>query len=337
MHRTAFAVAEHLNFDMARLAEIFFDIDGVIAERGLRFRACGGKGGRKIGFAARDLHAAPAAACRGFNQHGKADFLRDLLRLVVVGNAALGAWHDRNAEALRGALRLDLVAHDADMLGRRANEADLVIAQDFRKARVLREKPVARMHGIRAGDLAGGEQIGNVEIAFACGRGPDANRFVRKLHMHRVGVGGGMHRDRVDAKLLAGAQNTKRDLAAVRDENLIEHAHPNLSSRTLCAAKRSGIQNRRPRCLWIPALRAASPRCGRDDKESSCRNYSMMTSGSPNSTGWPSSTTICVTVPARGAGIAFIVFIASIIRIVCPAETFVPTSTNGFAPGSGER
>src|SRR5690606_32148091 len=63
--------------------------------------------------------------------------------------------------------------------------------------------------------------------------------------------------------------------------------------------------------------------------------YSMMTSGSPNSTGWPSSTRILVTVPARGAGIWFIVFIASMISSVSPALTCEPTSTNGFAPGEG--
>jgi hypothetical protein len=61
----------------------------------------------------------------------------------------------------------------------------------------------------------------------------------------------------------------------------------------------------------------------------------MITSGSPNSTGWPSSTRICVTVPARGDGIWFIVFIASMISSVCQADTFVPTSMNGLAPGSG--
>src|SRR3954468_21470997 len=60
----------------------------------------------------------------------------------------------------------------------------------------------------------------------------------------------------------------------------------------------------------------------------------MITSGSPNSTGWPSSTRICVTVPARGDGIWFIVFIASMISKVCPADTLAPTSMNGLAPGS---
>ena len=35
--RITLAVAEHLEFDVARVAEIFFEIDGVVAERGARF------------------------------------------------------------------------------------------------------------------------------------------------------------------------------------------------------------------------------------------------------------------------------------------------------------
>ena len=38
--RIAFAVAEHLEFDMARVGEIFFHVDGVVAERGSGFGRC---------------------------------------------------------------------------------------------------------------------------------------------------------------------------------------------------------------------------------------------------------------------------------------------------------
>ena len=61
----------------------------------------------------------------------------------------------------------------------------------------------------------------------------------------------------------------------------------------------------------------------------------MINSGSPNSTGCASSNRICTTVPERGAGIWFMVFIASMISSVWPTETLLPTSMNGFAPGSG--
>ena len=63
----------------------------------------------------------------------------------------------------------------------------------------------------------------------------------------------------------------------------------------------------------------------------------MITSGSPNSTGWPFSTRMAVTMPALGAGMWFMVFMASMISSVWPWATRVPTSTKGAAPGSGAR
>ncbi len=63
----------------------------------------------------------------------------------------------------------------------------------------------------------------------------------------------------------------------------------------------------------------------------------MIISGSSNSTGSPLPTRICLTVPACGAGIWFMVFMASMIMMVWPALTCEPTCTNGAAPGEGEK
>jgi len=79
------------------------------------------------------------------------------------------------------------------------------------------------MHGVGAGNFAGGQDCRNVEIAVFRRRRADADAFVGKTHMHGVGVGGRMHRDGFDAELLAGAQHAKRDFAAVGDEDFIEH------------------------------------------------------------------------------------------------------------------
>src|ERR1700741_1793522 len=125
--------------------------------------------------------------------------------------------------------------------------------------------------------------------------------------MHGIGVRGGMHGRRVDAEFLAGPQDAKGDLAAIGYQDLVKHGVP---------TRKQQIGTRRS----LLAIR-----------------YSIITSGSPNSTGWPSSTRICVTVPARGDGIWFMVFIASMMSSVCPAETLAPTSMKGFAPGSGDQ
>src|SRR3954451_8807379 len=101
---------------------------------------------------------------------------------------------------------------------------------------------------------------------------------------------------------------------------------------TATVAMPNSLQARKMRSAISPrlAIRILSNIAAPDVDE--C--YSIITSGSPNSTGWPSSTRICVTVPARGDGIWFIVFIASMITSVCPIDTLAPTSMNGLAPGS---
>ena len=179
---------------------------------------------REIGLGLRDLHAASAAAGGRLHQHGKADRFGDRHRVFVGADRAVGAGHHGNAELLGGLLGLDLVAHQADVLGLGADELQIVLGEDLGEARVLREKAVAGMHGFGAGDLAGREQRGDVEIAVLRGRRADADALVREPHMHGVGIGGRMHRDRRDAQFLAGPQDAKRDLAAIGYENLVEHA-----------------------------------------------------------------------------------------------------------------
>ena len=220
----ALAVAEHLDLDVARLGQVLLDVDGIVAERGLGLRARGRQREAQIGRRVRDLHAAPAAAGGRLDQHGEAHVLGDLHRLGLARHGAVGARHDRNAEALGGLLGLDLVAHDADVLGRRADEGDLVLFQDLGEAGVLREEAVAGMHGVGAGDLAGGEQARNVEVAFGGGRRADADAFVGEPHVHGIGVGRRMHRDGGDAELLARALDAQCDLSPVGDQDLVEHS-----------------------------------------------------------------------------------------------------------------
>ena len=79
------------------------------------------------------------------------------------------------------------------------------------------------MHRVGAGDLAGGEQRGHVEVALARRRRADAHALVGEPHVHGVLIRGRMHRDGGDAELLAGAQHAQRDLAAVGDQDFFEH------------------------------------------------------------------------------------------------------------------
>ena len=177
MDGVALAVAEHLDLDVARLLQVLLHVDAVVAEGGLRLSARRRQRHAEIAGRVRDLHAAPAAAGGGLDQHGKAHLLGDLHRLGLAGDRAVGPGHDRECRGfLAVSLACDLVAHDADVLGRRADEGDLVLLQDLGEAGVLREEAVAGMHRVGAGDLAGGEQAGNVEIALGGGRADRCRR-----------------------------------------------------------------------------------------------------------------------------------------------------------------
>src|SRR5690606_17483507 len=161
---------------------------------------------------------------------------------------------------------------------------------DLHEGRVLGKEAVAGMDRFRAGDLAGGDQVRHRQIRTVRRWRPDADALVGHPDMHRVGVGGRMHRDGGNPHLLAGAMDAEGDLATVGNQDLREHAR-----------------------------------------------QTMIMRGAPNSTGAASSTRMRFTVPACGAGIWFIVFMASMMRSVCPSVTVSPTFTKGGAPGSGCR
>ena len=192
------------------------------------------------------------------------------------------------------------------MLALGADEGDAVLVEDVGEARILGEEPVAGMDRVGAGDLARGEQGGDVEIGIARRRRADADAFVGELDVHRLLVGGRIDRDRGDAELLGRAQHPERDFAAVGDQDLVEHA-----GRLLTAGE-------------ARARAALKP-------------HSMTISAWPYSTGAPSSIMICVSLPDLCATISLNVFIASTSISLSPAFTVAPTSTKGLASGVGRK
>ena len=90
--------------------------------------------------------------------------------------------------------------------------------------RVLGEEAVARMNRVGAGDLGGGDDARNLEVRVARGRRADADIVIREAHVQRFAVGFGVDGHGLDAELAARADDAQRDLAAVRDQDFLEHA-----------------------------------------------------------------------------------------------------------------
>ena len=110
-----------------------------------------------------------------------------------------------------------------------------MLFEDLGEARVLGQEAVAGMHGVGAGDLAGGEQARNVEVAFGGGRRADAHALVGEADVHGVGVGGRVHGDGGDAEFLARALDAQCNLSPVGDQDFVEHS---------CRAVGSGMGSR---------------------------------------------------------------------------------------------
>src|SRR3984957_16953474 len=142
------AVAENLHFDMASVANEFFQIEPAIPKGRL------GLGGGLIkrrakrfgGF--RDADAASAAAGRRLDHDGKADFLRELPHFIRICDTAFGTGHDGHARPLRRTASRGLVAHGSYRLAFRTDEDQPGRLYRISEDRILGEKAIARMNGV---------------------------------------------------------------------------------------------------------------------------------------------------------------------------------------------
>src|SRR5208282_6278301 len=91
------AVAQQLEFDVARILDVFLHVDVGNAESLFRLVAGGAKRGHDFGRRAHDAHAAPAASGRGFDHQRIADVLAAAEGGVLVFHHAGGTGNDGQA------------------------------------------------------------------------------------------------------------------------------------------------------------------------------------------------------------------------------------------------
>ena len=140
---------------MPRVDDELLDEDAVVAERGrgLGLRAREAFGDLACGIG--DAHALAAAAGRSLDHHGIADLVGDLT--ACIGSSMTPRWPGtvETLAAFAAFFELDLVAHRLDGAGIGADEDDAGLGQRLREGGPFGKKAVARMHGLRAGRVAG--------------------------------------------------------------------------------------------------------------------------------------------------------------------------------------
>ena len=230
MDRVAEPVREHLELDVARALQVLFQVDHGIPESGLRLgpRHLHGRQKRRLGV--HDPHAAPAAAARRLDDHRVADRARHLHDVVrLLRQRPFHARHDRQSRLFHHRLGAHLVAQQADGIGLGADEDEAALRDALCEIRVFREKAPAGVHRLGVGHLRCADDGGDVEVACARRRRPDAHRFIRELDVLGLAIGLRVHHHRLDAELAARALDAQSDFAAVGDQDFFEH-QPRMNS-----------------------------------------------------------------------------------------------------------
>ena len=79
------------------------------------------------------------------------------------------------------------------------------------------------MDGLRTAAQGGGDDGVDAQVALGCAATAQADRLADHGRVQRIAVGAGMHAGHGDAQALAGAGDAAGDLAAIGDQDLLEH------------------------------------------------------------------------------------------------------------------
>ena len=223
VHHVTVIVGEDLHLDVTWVRDQPLDVQRAVAESGRRFAP------RRLDrFVNLDgledvAHPLAAAAGRRLDERGQADALDRLTDAAIGLIAGCFARHDRHAGRGDQSPRVDLRSHLRDDVRRRPDEDQSGGRAGGRERRVLGEKSVARVDGIRARRARGLEQLRHAEVAVVRGRRPDGDRMIRRRDVPRRCVGGRVDGDALYPHLGARADDADRNLAAVGDQEALDH------------------------------------------------------------------------------------------------------------------
>jgi hypothetical protein len=136
------------------------------------------------------------------------------------------AWNDRHLSLLHQGLGGILQAHGLDGRGRRTDENDAILGAGLGELCTLRQEAVAGMDGGSPRPLGDLDDPVYLEIALTSRRRTDEMRLVRHLHEKCLRIGLRIDRDRAHPQPLGSTDDAAGDLAAVGNQDALEHFHP---------------------------------------------------------------------------------------------------------------
>ena len=222
VHYVALLVAQDLNLDVARRLDGALHVDRIADKGGAGFKTAHLPGLFQLVQGVHQPHAAPPAAGHGFEAQREADFGGPFPGFLQRVEGAVAAGDDRHAGVFHGLAGHGLVTHPADGLRRGTDELDAARLAQFGKVRILRQRSVARMDGVRIGQLGRADDVGHVAVAEFAGGRPDADIFFGVAQVQRMGIGLRVHGHGGDAQILAGPDDAQCDLPAIGDEYLLK-------------------------------------------------------------------------------------------------------------------
>ena len=219
----AVLVREDLHFDVLRVHEELLDEDVIVVERLFCFSFDEAEGVAHFRDGVAAAHASSAAAGRRFQDDREAEGLGDADRVFRSLDRFCRAGDGGDFGGEGDLLGLQFVAHFGKDGRRRSDECDVVVFTGFGELGVLGQEAVAGVDGIHTVVLREFDDRRDVEVGLQRALVlADEVRFVRLHAEQRVDVLIGIHRHRIDAQIVAGAENTDRDLTAVGGKDFVE-------------------------------------------------------------------------------------------------------------------
>src|SRR3990167_571117 len=199
-------VRQDLDFNVARVLEKLLHIHRRVAKGSPSFGLGHGHGVDQCSFGVHHTHATAAAAASRLDDDRVADRLGYAFdQHRIVRQLALGTGYAGDASTDHGLLGRHLVTHDADGLGRGADELEATFFDALGKVGVFTQKAVAGVNRFRIGHLGRRNNGRHIEVALRRWSRANADGLFSQLDVFGFAVRLGIDHDGLDAQLATGA------------------------------------------------------------------------------------------------------------------------------------